>query len=172
MAVPDGVNDDFRPARCCNPRPGDEITGFLKPESGLISVHKSGCPHLRKVQPERLITVEWDEILTKQKSKSASENLKHEKLDEIDLAILRHHAEMGADYAAVVAKQTRIDRAIVFERHRKLRDMKLLVRVRPKMIQYRKGIVRNKWIKHRNHTYFELTEKGREYLKFRERKGK
>jgi (p)ppGpp synthase/HD superfamily hydrolase len=172
MVIPDGINEDFRLARCCKPEPGDEITGFLKPESGLISVHRSGCPHLRKVQPERLISVKWGEILKKEKRKSASENLEHEKLDDIDLAILRHHAEMGVDFAAVVAKQTGIDRSTVFERHRKLRDMKLLVRVRPKMIQYRKGIVRNKWIKHRNHTYFELTEKGREYLKFRERKGK
>jgi (p)ppGpp synthase/HD superfamily hydrolase len=172
MAVPDGIKEDFRLARCCNPKPGDEITGFLKTESGLISVHRSGCPHLRKIRPERLTSVKWDEILPEQKSKSASESLEHEKLDDIDLAILRHHAEMGVDYAAVVAKHTRIDRATVFERHRKLRNLKLLARVQPKMIRYRKGIVRNRWIKHRNHTYYELTEKGQEFLRFKQRKGR
>ena len=37
-------------------------------------------------------------------------------------------------------------------------------RVEPLMIRYRKNIVKGKWIKHRNHTYYELTEKGRKYL--------
>jgi predicted transcriptional regulator len=72
---------------------------------------------------------------------------------------------MGVDYAAVVAKCLNIDRATVFKRHRKLRDLKLLARVQPRMIQYRKNIVDNKWIKHRNHTYYEITDKGRETIK-------
>ena len=88
-------------------------------------------------------------------------------LDDIDIKILDHHAKMGVDYAAVVAKSIIVDRATVFERHNKLKDMKLLARVRPKMIQYRKNIVRNKWIKHRNHTYYEITDKGREVLDFK-----
>ena len=165
MVPPDNINEPFRLARCCNPQPGDKIIGFLKPESGLISVHKSNCPHLRKIQPQRLINLRWKEILKEQKKKSQHGDPDYDKLDNIDFAILKHHAEMGVDYAAAVAKQTRIDRATVFERHKKLRDLKLLARVQPRMIQYRKGIVSDKWIKHRNHTYYELTEKGREYLK-------
>ena len=73
---------------------------------------------------------------------------------------------MGNDYAAVTANMTRLPRATVFERHKKLRDLKLLKRVKPLMIQYRKNIVNNKWIKHRNHTYYEITPKGSEFLKY------
>jgi len=36
-------------------------------------------------------------------------------------------------------------------------------------MQYRKGIVDNKWVKHRNHTYYKLTEKGTKYLDYFEK---
>ena len=58
----------------------------------------------------------------------------------------------------------RLDKQTVFDRHRKLREMGLLERVTATMVRYRKGIVDNKWIKHRNHTYFDLTDRGRKYL--------
>jgi len=32
------------------------------------------------------------------------------------------------------------------------------------MIRYRKGIVDGKWIKHRHHTYYALTQKGNRVL--------
>ena len=88
----------------------------------------------------------------------------YRQLDEIDFKVLKHHLDFGVDYAAVVAKHTHIERAVVFDRHRKLRDLNLLVRVQPKMIQYRKNVVKGKWIKHRNHTYYELTERGKIFL--------
>ncbi len=155
---------DFRIARCCDPIPPDEIRGFLKPDSGLISVHKAGCGNLRSIQPERLVKLRWEEILVEEDETTPTHDPDFKLLDETDFMILKHHAEMGVDYAAVVAKSLGIDRASVFERHRKLRDLGLLIRVQPKMIQYRKGIVKNKWIKHRNHTYYEITEKGSKIL--------
>ena len=165
MAEDINLNEDFRLALCCKPTPGDRVAGFLKTEFGIISVHKADCPNLGSISAERLIKLEWNEIL-----KSESENDKeyasiYGELDEIDLRILKHHAEMGVDYAAVVAKSLKIGRALVFERHRKLRDLMLLKRVQPRMIQYRKNIVDNKWIKHRNHTYYEITERGYKMLK-------
>lgn len=87
-----------------------------------------------------------------------------EQLDSVDYAILTHHQEMGVDYAAVVARHTGIARAEVFVRHRKLRDLGLLERVEPRIIRYRKGIVDGKWIKHRNHTYYDLTALGRQAI--------
>lgn len=156
---------DFRIARCCDPIPPDEIRGFLKPDSGLFSVHKSGCGNLRSIQPERLVKLKWKEILVEDDERTPADDPVFNRLDETDFKILKHHAAMGVDYAAVVAKSLGIDRATVFERHKKLRDLKLLIRVQPKMIQYRKGIVKNKWIKHRNHTYYEITEKGRGLLR-------
>jgi predicted transcriptional regulator len=45
-----------------------------------------------------------------------------------------------------------------------------LKRVEKLMIQYRKNIVKGKWIKHRNHTYYELTPKGERWIEgFEER---
>ena len=161
MADKIDLKEDFRLALCCNPLPGDDISGFLKPDSGVISVHKKGCRNLESIQPDRLVELEWDEILAEESNETQDDNSLIERLDEIDLRILRHHAEMGVDYAAVVAKSQKIGRALVFERHRKLRDLGLLARVQPRIIQYRKNIVDNKWIKHRNHTYYEITERGR-----------
>jgi (p)ppGpp synthase/HD superfamily hydrolase len=131
MAENIDINDDFRLALCCNPAPHDKITGFLKPDSGIISVHKNGCHNLKSIQPERLVNLGWKEIIRTE----------------------------SPDKVAV-----KIDRATVFKRHRKLRDLKLLARVQPKMIQYRKNIVDNKWIKHRNHTYYEITARGSKIL--------
>jgi hypothetical protein len=164
MTDPLRIKGDFRIARCCDPIPPDEIRGFLKPDSGLISVHKSGCGNLRSIQPERLVKLKWEEILVEDDERALVHDPDFKLLDATDFKILKHHAEMGVDYAAVVAKSLGIDRATVFERHKKLRDLGLLIRVQPKMIQYRKGIVKNKWIKHRNHTYYEITEKGLKFL--------
>lgn len=167
------IKEDFRTARCCGPQPSDEIRGFLKPDSGLISVHKAGCGNLRSIQPERLVKLTWEEILVEDDEHTPADDPVFGLLDETDFKILKHHATMGVDYAAVVAKSLGLDRATIFERHRKLRDLGLLVRVQPKMIQYRKGIVKNKWIKHRNHTYYEMTEKGLKLLHIeREKWGK
>ncbi len=158
------LKEDYRISQCCNPTPNDEITGFLKPDDGLISVHKVGCGNLGSIQPERLVKLNWDEILWKGPDPGLGDDPVMRDLDDIDFKILDHHAKMGVDYAAVVAKSIKTDRAAVFERHRKLRDLNLLRRVEAKMIQYRKNIVSNKWIKHRNHTYYEITVKGREVL--------
>jgi hypothetical protein len=154
------LHEDYRLALCCKPEPGDRITGFLKADTGIISVHKQECSNLKKIDPARLIKLDWDEIINNELDSDISSDPVIGQLDETDLRILRHHAELGVDYAAVVAKITSIDRATVFERHRKLRDLKLVERVQPRMIQYRKNIVDNKWIKHRNHTYYKITDAG------------
>jgi predicted transcriptional regulator len=87
-------------------------------------------------------------------------------LDEHDFRILQHHQVVGVDYAWVVADTLNLEPQLVFERHKKLKDLKLLKRVQPVMIQYRKNIVDHKWIKHRNHTYYRITPKGERYLNF------
>jgi GTP pyrophosphokinase len=56
-------NISVRLAKCCNPLPGDEITGFVSLGSG-ISVHRKDCRHLRygldDTNRSRLIEVAWD----------------------------------------------------------------------------------------------------------------
>jgi GTP diphosphokinase / guanosine-3',5'-bis(diphosphate) 3'-diphosphatase len=45
-------------ARCCNPVPGDEITGFITRGRG-VTVHKADCTNIHESDAERMIEVEW-----------------------------------------------------------------------------------------------------------------
>jgi hypothetical protein len=158
------IKENYRLAECCRPGPKQKIVGFLKADSPVISVHRADCASLSKVDKDRLIALSWDEVIATEAEPDPACNEDYVRLDEIDFKILKHHQTLGIDYAAVVARATGLNRATVFERHRKLRDLKLLKRVQPTMIRYRKGVVDNKWIKHRNHTYFEITPRGTTFL--------
>jgi len=111
-----------------------------------------------------MVALTWVEIIRQEIERDLSAEPEYQALDNIDFRILEHHQVMGNDYAAVVANMTQIPRATVFDRHKKLRDLGLVKRVEPIIMQYRKGIVKNKWIKHRNHTYYEITPTGLEFL--------
>ncbi len=156
------LKDKYILARCCRPNISDRITGYYSHDN-LIKVHKTGCSNLNKADAERLMALAWTDILAADDF-APDDDFKN--LDKIDFAVLRHHQVLGVDYSLKVAAALRIDKQAVFESHNKLREMKLLKRVRPLMIQYRKNIVKNKWTKHRNHTYYELTKKGRDYLRY------
>ncbi len=49
----------FRFAKCCEPLPGDELVGYITRGRG-IAIHKRGCPQTLSFDPQRLISVEWD----------------------------------------------------------------------------------------------------------------
>jgi len=46
--------------KCCQPVPGDPITGYITQGKG-VTVHRVNCIHALKMNPERQITVEWNE---------------------------------------------------------------------------------------------------------------
>ncbi len=156
------LKEDYMLAKCCRPRPDEKIRGYCSHDS-LIKVHKSGCPNLAKAEPGRLVHLEWEEIIA---PPSFRPGLDYEKLDQVDFRILKHHSKIGVDYSLKVARVLHLDRQTVFDCHDKLHKMGLVQRVEARMIQYRKNIVKGKWIKHRNHTYYDLTEKGYRYLDF------
>lgn len=55
-----GVEDMLvRIARCCNPVPGDSIVGFVSRGRGVI-VHTATCPNILDLEPDRLVSVQWD----------------------------------------------------------------------------------------------------------------
>ena len=45
-------------ARCCNPVPGDEITGFITRGRG-VTVHKADCANVTNSEQERMVEVSW-----------------------------------------------------------------------------------------------------------------
>lgn len=50
-----------QPARCCHPRPGDEVRAFITRGQGL-SLHKHDCrnlAHLAQQFPDRILSVDW-----------------------------------------------------------------------------------------------------------------
>jgi len=54
-------------AKCCQPVPGDDITGFITQGRG-ISVHRRDCDqllHLLSQQPERELEVQWGDSSSK-----------------------------------------------------------------------------------------------------------
>jgi hypothetical protein len=154
--------EGYTKAKCCSPEPDDSIIGYTSYDN-MIVVHETSCENLKKVEAKRLFSLSWEEISETEESKPDSD---YSQLDGIDFRILGHHQVMGVDYSWVVAEKLNLKPQLIFERHKKLRDLKLLERVQKVMIQYRKNIVEHKWIKHRNHTYYRITPKGEKYLNF------
>jgi GTP pyrophosphokinase len=49
-------------AQCCNPVPGDPVTGWITRGRG-VSVHRRGCPRVLELDPERRVQVSWADDL-------------------------------------------------------------------------------------------------------------
>jgi hypothetical protein len=156
------LKEGYKLAGCCSPEPDDSIKGYFS-YTNVIVVHKSTCENLRKTEPDRVISLSWEEVLEKPEDRPGSEFLQ---LDKLDFTILQHHQTMGIDYSLMVARILNIGSQQAFERHKKLREMGFLKRVKKVMVRYRKNMADNKWIKHRNHTYYQITPKGERYLGF------
>ena len=156
------LKESYTLARCCSPSRSDKIVGYFSHDN-YLKVHRHDCESLKKAESSRLVSLSWDDIL---EGAGFTPGPDYHKLDAADFAVLRHHLDYGIDYSLMVAKALAIPRQDAFERHKRLKDQGLLKRVEPRIVQYRKGIVDNKWIKHRNHTYYDLTEKGKAYLEY------
>jgi GTP diphosphokinase / guanosine-3',5'-bis(diphosphate) 3'-diphosphatase len=59
--VVSGIGDMMvRFAKCCNPLPGEAITGFITRGRG-VTVHLAGCTHALSTDPQRRVPVVWKE---------------------------------------------------------------------------------------------------------------
>jgi len=163
MADQPRLKEKYTLAKCCHPSPEDSIAGYYSYDD-ILKVHRSDCPNLDKADPERLVRLKWSDILADPKFEPDDD---FRALEAIDFAILKHHLDFDIDYSLKVAAVLHIDKQETFERHKKLTASGLLERVPAVMVRYRKNTAANKWIKHRNHTYYRLTDKGRLYLKHR-----
>lgn len=57
----DNAEQSYQIAKCCNPIPGDEVTGYISPE-GSIVIHKPKCPVAIRImsnEGNRIIAVKW-----------------------------------------------------------------------------------------------------------------
>ena len=160
MTVDLHLKDDYTAAQCCDPSPPCKIIGYYSHDN-LLKVHRSDCLNLKKADAARLVHLNWPDIPADRPFTPESD---FKQLDRTDFRVLQHHREFGIDYSLLVARKLGIPKEEAFDRHKKLREMELIQRVEPTMVQYRKGLTPNKWIKHRNHTYFDLTPKGTNYL--------
>ena len=150
----------YKLAQCCSPEAEDGIIGYFK-EDGAVAIHRSDCASMQHLRVERLLEVTWEEIHAAEAPADIEiEDSTFNQLDGVDYLILKHHQEFGLDYSIVVSEMLGLPLEETHKRHRKLRKLGGLKRVERRMIQYRKNIVKGKWIKHRNHTYYELTPKG------------
>ena len=156
------LKEDYVIAKCCRPTTGDSIAGYYSHDN-IIKVHRQDCPNLSTIDSNRVLTLDWNEIIAAEAPAPGDD---YSALDDIDFMVMHHHKTMGVDYSLKVASILHLGKQAVFDSHAKLRGMGLLQRVEPRMIQYRKNIVKGTWIKHRNHTYYELTQKGRDYFAY------
>jgi guanosine-3',5'-bis(diphosphate) 3'-pyrophosphohydrolase len=55
-----GIDDVMvRFAKCCNPIPGDEISGYISRGRGM-TVHTQKCPYIKRMDMERIAEVNWN----------------------------------------------------------------------------------------------------------------
>ena len=153
----------YQIAKCCAPQPETPVIGYFK-ENGTITVHHAECASVQGLRTERLLKVSWQEIQEAEVPPEATLAPEFDELDETDYFVLKHHQEFGMDYSIVVAETLQIPLEEMHRRHRKLRELGGLKRVEGRIIHYRKNIVKGKWIKHRNHTYYELTPDGKTWI--------
>lgn len=153
------IREEYTLANCCKPSTDEAIVGYHS-YGELIKIHTKDCPNLANVESNRLVELDWHDVVV---IEGFTPNRKYLSLGENDFRILALHLKVGLDYSHKVARMLHLEKQEVFDRHIKLREIGLLRRVPKVMIRYRKGVVDNKWIKHRNHTYYELTEEGRKF---------
>lgn len=161
------LREKYTLAKCCSPDESDRIVGYFSFDDQL-KVHRANCANLSKAPEDRLVSLEWSNILAEP---DFAPDKQYDELEPNDFAILDHHDRLGVDYSLKVAADLNLPKQELFDRHKRLREKGLLKRVEPTMIRYRKGVVDNKWIKHRNHTYYQLTVLGQKLLEYHRKNG-
>ena len=100
----------IRYAKCCDPLPGDRITGFITRGRG-VTVHKVTCPQAISADPQRLIKVHWaDEVHVPRRVKITIHCQ-----DQLGLLAKMSHAvnEQGGDIKSAQIRTTKTNKAVL-----------------------------------------------------------
>lgn len=90
-------------------------------------------------------------------------NLQMADVDVIDLTILAYLKKLGPEYAKLLSRRLSLTIEESFERLQKLQKQGLITRIDRSIVKYYHR--RRKNVKHRNHTYYELTRDGEHLLR-------
>lgn len=85
--------------------------------------------------------------------------------DELIFHILMHFKRFGVDYSKSVGRDLEMNKRDVCELLRKLYEMGLLEKRRSGMLKRKEARLKKRVTTHPHHTYYQLSEKGEEYLK-------
>ncbi len=95
--------------------------------------------------------------------------MRSDELGEIELKILKYHKVMGADYSKLVSHRFGLKLCEAMKIHKNLLEIGLLEKVNGRIVDYHTNVKRTKTVKHRNHTYYVLSRKGKLFLREYER---
>jgi GTP pyrophosphokinase/guanosine-3',5'-bis(diphosphate) 3'-pyrophosphohydrolase len=70
---------------CCHPIPGDAIVGVLTKGQGLV-IHRASCTNVRRVDPDKLLEVTWEEQLERMFGVNVSVHARNERGALADIA--------------------------------------------------------------------------------------
>ncbi|WP_163327879.1 DUF2250 domain-containing protein [Desulfurobacterium thermolithotrophum] len=85
-------------------------------------------------------------------------------LDELDIKILYYIYKVGPAYIKKLCQRLQEDFDIIRKHIKKLEQLGYLERVSGRLVEYRIDR-KNKVTKHRNHTYYNVTRKGRHFIR-------
>jgi len=83
-------------AKCCQPNPGDPITGYISVGRGII-VHKNDCENVKHIKnfEERSIDVEWEAVSPKATRRfKVTAKRTHDLFAEIEAAVRKYHGHL------------------------------------------------------------------------------
>jgi len=86
------------------------------------------------------------------------------KLNDLEIKVLKYHKQKGCDYSKSLARALNIKLCEAFAVHKKLLSLGYLEKVSSRLTKYQVN-TKTKIVKHRNHTYYQLTQKGKQFVK-------
>jgi predicted transcriptional regulator len=86
-----------------------------------------------------------------------------DKLDEIDIKLLKYFKTLGPDYAKLLATRFNMDITVMRDRLEHLESIQFIERVEGRIVKYYHR--RMKSVKHRNHTYYMISREGDHFLR-------